>query len=81
MQAESPHRVRVKGKRVRGHSGYHGSRPILARVEMTRNCTSNDKDPKVRSFYVTPGTPVRLAKAWRETSCRHSYRVIGAKYQ
>ncbi len=58
-----------------------GTRPIEAKVEMRKDCTSNRKKPVIRTFWVEAGKSTQIAKAWAETSCRHSYRVQTAEYK
>ena len=58
-----------------------GTRLIEAKVEMRKDCTGNRRKPIVRTFWVEPGKSKQIAKAWSETSCRHSYRVEKAEYR
>ncbi len=58
-----------------------GDRLIEAKVEMLKDCTGNRRKPIVRTFWVEPGKSKQIAKAWAETSCRHSYRVQTAEYK
>jgi len=58
-----------------------GTRRIEAQVEMRKDCTGSRKKPVVRTFWVEAGKSTEIAKAWAETSCRHSYRVQKAEYK
>jgi hypothetical protein len=58
-----------------------GSRLIEAKVEMKKECTGNERKPLVRTFWVEPGKSKQIAKAWSQTACRHSYRVLEAEYR
>jgi hypothetical protein len=57
-----------------------GSQPILAKVEKLKDCTGNRRKPVVRTYWVKPGEATKIGRAWRETSCRHDYRIVEAEY-
>ena len=58
-----------------------GNRTVEAKLEMKKDCTGNRRQPRVKMFWVGAGESVQIARAWAETSCRHTYRVLEATYR
>ena len=55
---------------------------IRAKVSLEKRCSgvSNKKKPSVREYWVNPGEEVELGRAWPQSTCRRTYRVIEAQY-
>ena len=55
---------------------------IRAKVSLEKRCSgvSNNQKPKVREVWVNPGAEVELGRAWPQSTCRRTYRVVEAKY-
>ena len=57
-------------------------RTIQAKVELQKRCSgvSKIKKPTVREYWVSPNSEVELGRAWPQSTCRRTYRVIEARY-
>ena len=55
---------------------------IKAKVSLEKRCSgvSNNKKPSVRDYWVNPGEEVGLGRAWPQSTCRRTYRIIEAQY-
>jgi hypothetical protein len=55
---------------------------IHAKVSLEKRCSgvSNNKKPSVSEHWVNPGAEVELGRAWPQSTCRRTYRIIEAKY-
>ena len=55
---------------------------IHAKVSLEKRCSgvSNNKKPSVREYWVRAGEEVELGRAWPQSTCRRTYRVIEAQY-
>ena len=55
---------------------------IRAKVSLEKRCSgvSNNKKPSVREYWVNPGAEIELGRAWPQSTCRRTYRIIEAQY-
>jgi hypothetical protein len=55
---------------------------IHAKVSLEKRCSgvSNNKKPTVREYWVSSGEEVELGRAWPQSTCRRTYRIVEAKY-
>ena len=55
---------------------------IRAKVSLEKRCSgvSNNKKPSVREYWVNAGSEVELGRAWPQSTCRRTYRIIEAQY-
>jgi hypothetical protein len=55
---------------------------IRAKVSLEKRCSgvTNNKKPSVREYWVDPGAEVELGRAWPQSTCRRTYRIIEAQY-
>jgi hypothetical protein len=57
-----------------------GSRTIMAKIEMVKDCTGNRRKPIVRTYWVKAGQAAKIGRAWSDTSCRRDHRIVDAEY-
>jgi hypothetical protein len=59
-----------------------GSTAIKATVQLTKQCSgvSNNKKPKSTEYRINPNTEIELGRAWSQSTCRRTYRVVKAEY-
>jgi hypothetical protein len=56
--------------------------PIRAKVSLEKRCSgvSNSQKPSVKEYRVDPRSEIVLGRAWPQSTCRRTYRIIEAKY-
>jgi hypothetical protein len=59
-----------------------GEKTIRAKIEATKRCSgvSNNQKPTVREYWVRSGSSVELSRAWPQSTCKRSYRIVAADY-
>jgi hypothetical protein len=57
-------------------------RSIKATVSLEKRCSgvSNNNKPKAREVWVSAKSEVELGRAWPQSTCRRTYRIIDARY-
>ena len=55
---------------------------IHAKVSLEKRCSgvSNNKKPIVREYWVNANSEVELGRAWPQSTCRRTYRIVEADY-
>jgi hypothetical protein len=55
---------------------------IQAKVSLEKRCSgvSNSQKPSVKEYWIDGRSEVVLGRAWPQSTCRRTYRIIEAKY-
>jgi hypothetical protein len=55
---------------------------IHAKVSLEKRCSgvSNNEKPTVKEYWVKAGSEVELGRAWPQSTCRRTYRVVEAQH-
>jgi len=59
-----------------------GEKTIRTKIETKKRCSgvSNNEKPIVREYWVRRGSSVELGRAWPQSTCKRSYRIVEADY-